>query len=625
MGFLSPINLLFGLSLAALVLIYLRARSRPTIDVSSLMLFEEVPAPVADSRFLRVDLLFWLELSALAMLTLAVAGLYLRSSAPRGPHQTHALVFDLGAAMGAFDGNVTRLDEAKQEALAIVSASPAGDEFTVIGHALEATVFRSRTNRKADVRAAIAALTPMAVATQPAALRAALIDARGAAQIDLFADRVPSANVIDDARLGVRVKLHQFGAPADNLAIVSLDPGVPKSSQGRCVIRNFSMRPQQFDLRIESGGQEVFRAALIVEPRAQLIVPFGPLRAGGLVHASILTRDALLADNDRYALAPDISPARALVMSPETEVRDDLARIVLAVNPNILVTAAEPSQFLANKAAQLRYDLAVLHDCSEAGVNAATRLFIFPEPWLERSRRAPLVLVVGSVALAELQSRETIGTLGTPVLLGPSRVVAIPGWMDPLATGAGAGEHTSFPLAAIGRNPDGAVGVITFDIRNHLLLDPDRMDALILTIDTLRHLTAPQNLMVVPTGALVPVATFARTRLIAPDGVARTLVPDQWGRVRFRSLEAGRYRIETDRSTMQLYANYYDAAESDLAAATLPTSPPRQTVAPTQSAAAGEFRVEPVATSLVALALLLLLAQSAVLFRRAARWGAHHV
>src|SRR5437879_1972579 len=104
MGFLSPINLLFGLSLAALVLIYLRARSRPTIDVSSLMLFEEVPAPVAESRFLRVDLLFWLELSALAMLTLAVAGLYLRSSAPRGPHQTHALVFDLGAAMGAFDG-----------------------------------------------------------------------------------------------------------------------------------------------------------------------------------------------------------------------------------------------------------------------------------------------------------------------------------------------------------------------------------------------------------------------------------------------------------------------------------------------------------------------------------------
>ena len=50
MGFLDPRNLLWGLSLAVLVIIYLRSRARPLIEVSSLMLFEEQPAPAASVR-----------------------------------------------------------------------------------------------------------------------------------------------------------------------------------------------------------------------------------------------------------------------------------------------------------------------------------------------------------------------------------------------------------------------------------------------------------------------------------------------------------------------------------------------------------------------------------------------
>ena len=70
MGFLNPQNFIYGLSLALLVLIYLRSRSRPTIEVSSLMLFDEAPAPVASVRHVRIDPLFWLEMLTLAALTL---------------------------------------------------------------------------------------------------------------------------------------------------------------------------------------------------------------------------------------------------------------------------------------------------------------------------------------------------------------------------------------------------------------------------------------------------------------------------------------------------------------------------------------------------------------------------
>ena len=101
MGLFNPLNLLFGLSLAVLLAIYLRSRSQPLIEVSSLTLFEEIPAPVNRSRFLSIDALFWLEAAALTGLTLVTAGLYLRSAQPAGKSIRHALIFDLGASMAA--------------------------------------------------------------------------------------------------------------------------------------------------------------------------------------------------------------------------------------------------------------------------------------------------------------------------------------------------------------------------------------------------------------------------------------------------------------------------------------------------------------------------------------------
>src|ERR1700729_602114 len=154
MSLITPLNLLYAISLAALVAIYMRARSRPTIEVSSLMLFEEIPAPVAKSRFLRLDLLFWLEALALMALTLAVAGLYLKSMRPAGYFRRHALVFDLGAGMAATADNQTRLDEARAAANRIVNAATANDEFSIISYALEAQTLLPMTNRKAEVRAA---------------------------------------------------------------------------------------------------------------------------------------------------------------------------------------------------------------------------------------------------------------------------------------------------------------------------------------------------------------------------------------------------------------------------------------------------------------------------------------
>ena len=75
-----------------------------------------------------------------------------------------------------------------------------------------------------------------------------------------------------------------------------------------------------------------------------------------------------------------------------------------------------------------------------------------------------------------------------------------------------------------------------------------------------------------------------------------------------------------------IYANYYDAGESDLSA---PAAPESSTPAAPPTASASGMpavaRVKPIATWLVALALLAMLFESALLTRKAMRWRARDV
>lgn len=624
MGFLNPANLLLGLSLAALIAIYLRSRSRPVIEVSSLILFEESPAPVARSRILRLDALFWLEAGALAALTLIWAGLYFRVTKPAVKLSHHALVFNLGAAMGARAGAGIRLDAAKRAALAIVNDAPPNFDFSIVSYAQEAKILNAATGRRDELRQTIDALKVQDVAVRPAALREALIDTRDSEQVELFTSQSPPAGLLAAPGESSKITVHPLTGASDNLAIVSLDPGVPKSSEGRCLLRNFSLKPRTCELRIESGGREIFHSTLIVEPRAQAMVRFGPLAQGGLVHAQILTPDGLDADNNHYALAPQISPARALVASPDNAARDDLARILLAINPAYQVTAIDPATISADKLTNQQFDLAVLHDYDGAGINAKARLFVFPEPSVSHAEPPPRLAVAGSVAMAELQSREGDAPLATPVLLGPARVITVPPWMDALASGKGVGASSTIPLAAAGRSSEGWIGFIAFDVRNHLLLDPDRLAALLLTIDTVKAITPLASLRVIPTGKIVQLATFKPATLISPAGARSSLIPDASGRVHFNPDEVGKYVVTGGAKPVEIYANYYDETESDLA--TMSSSPPI-TLKRSAERPVSQREIQAVTPSsiLIALVAIMVLLQSVLLVRREQQRSLHHV
>jgi hypothetical protein len=141
----------------------------------------------------------------------------------------------------------------------------------------------------------------------------------------------------------------------------------------------------------------------------------------------------------------------------------------------------------------------------------------------------------------------------------------------------------------------------------------------------MKQLTAPRDIFIVPTGADVSVPVSGTARVTQPDAIVRTMTPDKWGRVRIRPLQAGRYTVESGGVTTQVLANYYDAAESDLGA-----KPQAEAIAPAEKTAAASSvpsarQVQPLVFILIALALLALMIETAMLIGHAGRWGMRHV
>jgi hypothetical protein len=620
MGFLNPLYLLFGLSIGILILIYLSARSRSTVEVSSLLLFEEAQISVSKARFLKLDLLFWLETGALATLSLALAGLYLKMAPLPTGHRRHALVFDLAAGMGAREGSQSRLDQAKAQALSMVSAASPGEAFAVVSFAAQAEIERYFTADLTAVRSAIKALRPYDVPTAPAALAAALMRVRDADEIELFAPRLPPGAASLDKLDSARLHYHQVGTDLDNAAITGLDPGIPRVSPGHCQVRNMSARPLMADVDISLNGRSIDRASIILAPRAQASIKFGPLSSGGVVQALIGNADALAADNSRYAYAAGSRSLKGAVISPDASVRDDLARVLRAVDPGSMVvagTAAQLTPAVISKSlgAVAQPDIAIIHDSVSSAARAGAKLYIFSPAGGEFPVKATL-------PVSQMDDRTDLGPLTRPLLLGPTRSLSLPDWMDPLAHGTAPHRSGVLTLAGSGVSAQGPEAVIAFDIRGHRLMDPDMLDTLVLTIDLVKTLTGPRDVHVVSTGTYVAIPANAPATVVEPDGSTSQVAPGYGGLIRFRPLYAGRYQIAIGREREMVYANYFDAAESELSVKRAEESGTPLSKVINLDSGVRARRIQPLTMMLMMLAIAAFLVESAVLTRRALRGGA---
>ena len=214
---------------------------------------------------------------------------------------------------------------------------------------------------------------------------------------------------------------------------------------------------------------------------------------------------------------------------------------------------------------------------------------------------------------------------GSGVILPAVRTLSLPDWMDTTTLGMAPDDSAVVPLAAIGRIPGGRLGILAFDVRDRLLMDPDRLDALVVCVNLIKRLIAPGDVQVVATGSYVDIPVAKSAMVTAPDGSTTRMPPDKWSRVRIRPMQSGHYSVESGNRIIEVFANYFDASESDLASAPAAAPSAAASAVAERAPVSGPRQVQPLLMLLAGLALAAFAFESALLIRHAALWGTSHV
>ncbi|MCK6482527.1 MAG: VWA domain-containing protein [Phycisphaerae bacterium] len=336
-----------------LLLLYFLKLRRVEMPISSTLLWKraiqdlQVNAPF---QKLRRNLLLFLQLMILALATFALAGPISRWTERTAGKVV--LLIDHSASMNAQEGNISRLDLAKDKALEYVRGLQGNDQVTVIEFAdVARAVCQSSTDRGA-IRRAIESIQPTDGGTRlDEALKLAVADTtvgghqdpslapREApdASIELFSDgRIADA----DAQIVQRGAMRFFpiGSSTDNVGIVTLDVrrAYERPSQlmvfaqienfgptpietdvslrlngsiPRGGIKQLSLGPAQADGRIASPGEAP-------APSARGVAFELEHESGGILEVVIHREDSLAVDNVARA---SIDPPRELSVLVVTE------------------------------------------------------------------------------------------------------------------------------------------------------------------------------------------------------------------------------------------------------------------------------------------------------------------
>lgn len=355
LAFLAPQFLWLLLAIPLVILLHFIRLRRKKQEVAALFLWKRAAElaqqrrRVAPSWLLLLQLLFIM----LAALALAQPSLTLAGAPDR------IFVIDASASMAARDGGGSRLDQAVDEALALLGESA---RVAVIRAGLEATVARSLTSDHAAVREALNALV---AADEHAELQRGLELARAlspGAEIHLFTDNPPPTNSA--------ASLHLVGSSnAANLGISTFDL---RGRQAFVTVVSNHPRPQEVTLELSLDGDVAARTSLLVPAAGQISASFPLPTVAGIFRASIAAPDwdALELDNEAFVAGRSL---RVVLSPPADRLQDALAAVEAATPGLALRSSQRPPP--ANS-----YDVLVKTDGLPADISSLKGHYLVFEP-----------------------------------------------------------------------------------------------------------------------------------------------------------------------------------------------------------------------------------------------------
>ncbi|MEA2626489.1 MAG: hypothetical protein QOD06_2534 [Candidatus Binatota bacterium] len=567
MGFSFPLGLLALVALAVLVWIYLRERRQRPIDVASLLLWEPVREEVKRGRF-RPDLLFWLQALLLAALALGLAEPYRVEESAAVSNARTALVFDVSTSMQAAEGGARRFDLARDEAREVLAALEPNAEVMAVAVGSRARVIAPLTRDRGAVAAAIETLEPTGGLSRLAfgvQLARAAREPGSPFEIDVFTDLPESESAIP-LEPGERLRYFRVGTSDRNVAVTALRVYQNPFEEGGgarayALVRNFSASSQHADLGVTLGGRPLLSDSLDLGARETRVVPIRSLPAAGRLEARLNVGDALEADDRAIAFVRPFRPLRVLAVTRDPELAFDLRALNEAVPAfRLRLVAASDLSPQDIEAA----DVAIYHGFVPTGGIQSASLFVYPPadgPLFPSERE------VVDARILDWNDRHPLFENLRYVEALPlkhARQIALPEWGHPLITSQAGG--TEFPLAFAGEVDGRRVMVFAFDLSGHSIRESENLSVLLLLLNAIRWLVPPDPALPVQVDVgqsyreTLPEAVPVRVSQPNGDTVPRPATR----RIEVAIDQPGEYEISLDGTRRAIYANLFDADESDI-------------------------------------------------------------
>jgi von Willebrand factor type A domain/Aerotolerance regulator N-terminal len=567
MGFLEPYGLASLGFLGILVLLHLRRRQQRELEVSSLLLWQSVRDEPRRGRF-RPNLLFALQVALLGALGLAVARPYWEERAEAVTNARTVLVFDVSASMQTLEGGERRFDQARRKGSEVLAALDRNVEVMVIAVAAHPRVVVSFTRDRSALARALEALEPNDGPTRLSLgveLAHSMASGSGSLEIDVFTD-LPSEAIGFSPSAGERLRYFRFGRTGDNVALAALrvyqNPFQdPHEARGYALIKNYAHQPKDLKLHVTLGSKPVLDDVLHLAGRESRVVAIPKLGDSGRLEAWLDVSDALAVDNRALAFVRPARRIRVLAVTDSAAVRADLAALARAV-PTLDVRTLASGEFRKDDVAGA--EVAIFHAFVPEEPLTVNSLYSYPPSGNGFLRSAQDV--VGAQILDWNDADPILHDLRyvEALPLDRARLLELPAWAHTLI--ASRAEGREFPLAFAGETGGRRVVCFGFDLGGRSLVKSENLSLLLVMLNALRWLTPPDGVSPVQ----VDVGETYREILPAPAPISvvaadgRTETWPAKGQLSIELARAGEYRVTAGELTRTLYANLFDADESDI-------------------------------------------------------------
>src|SRR5215469_8940818 len=377
MSLLVPAALAFGVIIPIILLLYFMRPKRQERVISSTLLWQQALQDLQASRpwqRLRITPLLLLQILAAIVIVLVLSrpATFIRSSIGGNT----IIILQTSASMQATDVAPSRFEEAKKRVADLIDSLGPNDHLSIITMGRTPQVLISASSNKDSL---MASLQHAGVTNEDADLEQALSLATSLAtghtdtQILVIGDGhvLPPDQIL---QIPSPVRYLQVGTDAPNAALLAL---ASRTIRGNLValaqIANYSHQPRSLPVELYADGKLVNVQTIVLPAGASGAIQWGPLpQTTRLLHAHIISQDAMTVDHEAWAIVGGTMRGRALLVTKG----NSFLEYALRLQPNIDLFETTPDKYANANVGN--FDLTVFDGYVPATLPAGSIFFINP-------------------------------------------------------------------------------------------------------------------------------------------------------------------------------------------------------------------------------------------------------